>query len=92
MLRPGKVVKYGAALGGVVLYFSAALWLERSYVSPVPKGRIAVQMRAPFELLGGKAFRYLPNIPSEGNSLMAFAGGSRERGRPPLADHRLRGA
>jgi hypothetical protein len=73
MLRRGKAVKFGAALGAVALYFSVALWLERSYLNPMPKGRVAVQMRPPFEALGGEAFRHLPNIPSEGNSLMAFA-------------------
>ncbi|MCA6118678.1 hypothetical protein J6524_27925 [Bradyrhizobium sp. WSM 1738] len=73
MLKLGKSAKYGAALAAVALYFSIALWLERSYVSPVPKGQVAVQMRPPFEPLGGAAFRYLPSAPSEGNSLMAFA-------------------
>jgi hypothetical protein len=66
--------KIGVALLASAMYFSIAMWLERSYVGRLePRGRTVVQMRPPFEPLGGQAYRYLPNARSKHDSMMAFA-------------------
>ena len=68
-----KATKIGAPLVATALYFAIAEWLERSYVNPIPKGRIAIFLVPPFAPLGGAAFRGDPLLPADAGRLAAFA-------------------
>lgn len=46
---------------GVAAYFSVALWLDRSWDDPRPKGEIVVQLVGPFEPQAKAAFRTVPS-------------------------------
>jgi hypothetical protein len=68
-----KVTKIGAALVATALYFGIAVWAERSYIDPAPKGRLAVLLGRPFYPLGGAAFQGLAMLPGDQSRLEGFA-------------------
>jgi hypothetical protein len=47
MVRLAKAA--ALAVVAIALYLAAAAWLRHSYVDPVPKGRIVVHLKRPFE-------------------------------------------
>jgi hypothetical protein len=48
-----KRSKWAFAVAGTTsVYFATAIWLDRSYVSPVPKGKIVIRVKPPFEQYG----------------------------------------
>ncbi|MCA6123629.1 hypothetical protein J6500_17250 [Bradyrhizobium sp. WSM 1704] len=56
---------------GIVVYFAAALWLQRSWQDPRPKGQVVVPLLRPFEPLSKAAFR--ANLPPEYGELASLA-------------------
>ena len=44
-----RVTYAAAAVAAIAVYLAAAAWLRHSYVDPVPKGRIVVHLKPPFE-------------------------------------------
>ena len=53
------------AIVAVAVYFSAALWLKRSYVEPAkPAGKLVVQLERPFFELQGSEIAFSVRVPS----------------------------
>ena len=69
---------------GIVVYFATALWLQRSWQDPRPKGQIVVPLLRPFEPLSKAAFR--ATLPPEYDELATLADRPNVRGdnRSPI--------
>ena len=53
------------AIVAVAIYFSAAMWLKRSYVEPPkPAGKLVVQLERPFFQLVGSDVAFSVRVPS----------------------------
>ena len=55
----------------IVAYFGTALWLERTWQDPAPKGRVVAPLVRPFVPLGKAAFRADPLLKDKGLAALA---------------------
>ncbi|WP_172626980.1 hypothetical protein [Bradyrhizobium ivorense] len=58
-------------VAGIAIYFGTALWLERTWQDPAPKGHVVAPLVRPFLPLGQAAFRAEPLLKDEGLAALA---------------------